>query len=373
MTNKEKFQLVSRFTEEILTPDDLEDLLSKNVDLKHYIGFEISGKIHLGTGLACMQKVKDFTDAGVSVNIFLADYHTWLNDKLGGDLEMIKKTAVGYFREGLSIVYKCIGGNPKDLNFILASDFYHNNDKYWETVLEVSKYITLSRMKRSITILGRKEDEEVDFAKLIYPAMQVADIFSQQIHLTQSGLDQRKAQVIARQVANKLKISPLMVDNQIIKPVAVHHHLILGLDKPPALTSENKQELWESMKMSKSNSDSAVFIHDSEEDIKRKIKKAFCPEREIEFNPIIDWTEHLIFNREEKIILKREKEHGGNLEINSVTELKDLFEKGELHPEDLKNFVAEYLIKLLEPAREHFSKGNPKEMLQNLEKLMGKE
>lgn len=372
MATKQESQLISRFTEEVLTPDDLELLLSKNIPLKHYIGFEISGKIHLGTGLACMRKVKDFADAGISVNIFLADYHTWINDKLGGDLEAIKKSAVGYFKEGLSIAYKCIGGNPKDLNFVLASDFYHNNDKYWETVLEVSKHITLSRMKRSITILGRKEDEEVDFAKLIYPAMQVADIFSQQIHLTQSGLDQRKAQVIARQVANKLKISPLMIDNQIIKPIAVHHHLILGLSKSSNITMSDvvKLELWEAMKMSKSKPDSAIFIHDSEEEIKRKIKKAYCPEKEIEFNPIIDWIEYLIFTREEKIIVSRKEEHGGNLEINSVEELKDLFKTGELHPEDLKNFTAEYLIELLKPAREHFSKGKPREMLVQLEQLL---
>ncbi len=373
MTINKKSQLISRFTEEILTTEDLKFLLSKDIALKHYIGFEISGKIHLGTGLVCMRKVRDFVDAGISVNIFLADYHTWLNDKLGGDLETIKKIAIGYFKEGLSIAYKCIGGNPKDLNFILASDFYYNNNKYWEIVLEVSKHITLSRMKRSITILGRKENEDVDFAKLIYPAMQVADIFSQQIHLIQAGLDQRKAQVIARQVASKLKILPLMTDNQVIKPVAVHHHLILGLSKPLSSVNNDRQELWESMKMSKSNPDSAIFIHDSSEEIRRKIKKAFCPEKEIEFNPIIDWIEHLILIQEEKIILKRKIEHGGNLEIRNIDKLKDLFKKNKIHSEDLKNFVAEYLIKLLKPAREHFSRGEPMEMLKELERLIRKD
>ena len=92
MSIKEKINLISRFTEEVLTPEDLEFLLSKNIPLRHYIGFEISGKIHLGTGLVCMQKVKDFKDAGVDVNILLADYHTWINDKLGGGLENIKKS-----------------------------------------------------------------------------------------------------------------------------------------------------------------------------------------------------------------------------------------------------------------------------------------
>ncbi|MCL5004386.1 MAG: tyrosine--tRNA ligase, partial [Patescibacteria group bacterium] len=98
---------IKRQTEEIITPEDLEFFLKSGENLNHYIGFEISGKIHLGTGLVCMQKVKDFADVGVKVHILLADYHTWINDKLGGDLEIIKKIAVNYFKEGLST---CIAG-----------------------------------------------------------------------------------------------------------------------------------------------------------------------------------------------------------------------------------------------------------------------
>ncbi|KKR88775.1 MAG: Tyrosine-tRNA ligase [Candidatus Wolfebacteria bacterium GW2011_GWA2_42_10] len=368
MDIKEKINLISRFAEEIITLEDLEFLLKSGESLNHYIGFEISGKIHLGTGLVCMQKIKDFADAGVKVHILLADYHTWINDKLGGNLEIIKKTAVGYFKEGLSIAYQCLGGNPKDLNFILASDFYHNNDKFWLTLIEVGKNTTLARMKRSITIMGRKEGEEIDFAKLLYPAMQVADIFSGGFHFSQAGIDQRKANVIARDAAKQLKISPLKIGKEIIKPVAVHHHLLLGLDKPAASAEDEEKQT--SMKMSKSKPDSAVFIHDSEDEIKRKIKKAYCPEGEIEFNPIIDWAGYLIFPCENKIIVPRKPEHGGNLTFNNIDELKKMFKNKELHPEDLKNFVAEYLIELLKPVREHFEKGEPKKMLGELEELI---
>ncbi len=373
MTLDGKIKLVSCFTEEILTPEELKSLLSKKTPLRHYIGFEISGPIHLGTGLVCMQKVKDFADAGVKVNILLADWHSWINDKLGGDRKKIKEVALGYFKEGLKAAYKCVGGGPKDLNFILGSDLYDKNNKYWETVVEASKHITLSRMKRSISILGKEEGEEVDFAKLIYPAMQVADIFVGQFHFVQAGLDQRKAHVIARQVADKLKISPLLLGKEIVKPVAVHHHLLLGLGKPPIWpigSDVDKKELWSSLKMSKSKPESAIFLHDSPEEIKRKITKAFCPEKEVEFNPIVDWVEYLIFVRENKILIKRKAEYGGNLTINSIDELKKLFKTGDLHPEDLKNFVVEYLIELIKPAREHFSKGKPKEMLRDLELLM---
>ena len=375
MSIKEKINLISRFTEEVLTPEDLEFLLSKNIPLRHYIGFEISGKIHLGTGLVCMQKVKDFKDAGVDVNILLADYHTWINDKLGGDLENIKKIAVGYFKEGLSVAYECVGGDPKDLNFILGSDFYHNNDKYWATLIEVAKNTSLARIKRSITIMGRSEGEEVDFAKLLYPAMQVADIFVGGFHFSHSGIDQRKANVIARDTAKQLRIAPLKVDNEIIKPVAVHTHLLAGLGKPavwPVPESFDKSELQTSMKMSKSKPDTCIFIHDSEDEIKRKIKKAFCPEGEIDFNPIIDWIEYLVFPVKDKIVISRKPEHGGNLAINGIDELKKIFKNKELHPDDLKSFVAEYLIESLKPARERFSKGEPKKMLEDLEKLIEK-
>ncbi len=373
MNINEKINLISRQTEEILTAEDLKNLLSKNVSLKHYIGFEISGKIHLGTGLVCMQKAKDFADAGVKTNILLADYHTWLNDKLDGDLKNIKKIAVGYFKEGLSVAYKCLGGNPKNLNFILGSDFYHNNDLYWQTVLEISKNTSLNRMRRSISILGQKEGGEVDFAKLMYPAMQVADIFTGGFHFSHAGIDQRKANVIARDVAKQLKFSPLKIGEEIVKPVAVHTHLLLGLEKPavwPVSESIDRAEIQTSMKMSKSKPDSAVFIHDGADEIKRKIKKAFCREGEVEFNPLIDWVKYLIFPREKEILIERKPEHGGNLTIKNIDEFKKIFKNKELHPEDLKNFVADYLIELLRPVGEYFSKGEGKKMLEELEKLM---
>jgi len=138
--------------------------------------------------------------------------------------------------------------------------------------------------------------------------MQVADIFIQKINLAHAGMDQRKAHVIARDVSNKVSFSPILNKNgKQIKPLAIHHHLILGLSIPTTWpVSKNKlQELQESLKMSKSKPDTCIFIHDSPEEIKRKIKKAFCPEKEIEFNPIVDWTEKLIFPIKKQIRSKK--------------------------------------------------------------------
>jgi len=322
---EERFRLIKKNTEEIIGEKELKDLLKRNDKLKHYIGFEISGKIHLGTGLMCMLKVRDFLKAGVDCRIFLADWHSWINDKLGGNPEIIKKVAVGYFKEGMRASMKCVGGNSKKLKFVLGSDLYHKNDLYWSTVIDVSKFTTLSRVMRSITILGREEGGAVDFAKLIYPSMQVADIFIQKLNLAHAGIDQRKAHVIARDVAMKLSFSPLLKkDGKQTKPIAVHHSLILGLGKPPVWpVPKNKiRDLWSSLKMSKSKPSTAIFIHDSVEEIRKKITNAFCPKEEIGFNPVIDWTGNLIFPIKQKLEVKRKKEFGGNKTYKSLESLK---------------------------------------------------
>ena len=373
MDVNKKFELIKRNTEEIITEEELKDLLKRNEGLRHYIGFEISGQVHLGTGLMCMLKIKDFVEAGVNCSVLLADWHSWINDKLGGDLEIIKKVAVGYFKEAMKASMKCVRGNTQKLKFVLGSDLYHNNDLYWATLIDVSKYTTLARMMRSVTIMGRKEGGSMDFAKLIYPPMQVADIFIQRLNLVHAGMDQRKAHVIARDVANKLSFSPLLrKDGKQIKPVAVHHHLILGLGKPPLwpVPKYKLQDVWSALKMSKSKPDTCIFIHEIPEEIKRKVVKAFCPEKEIEFNPILDWCKYIIFPIDQKLKIKRHRKFGGNINYKNFKDLEKDFAKGNLHPMDLKNSVSESLIRILKPARDHFSKGKPKKMLEELEKLL---
>jgi tyrosyl-tRNA synthetase len=375
MDVEERFELIKRGTEEILTEEDLKLYLETGVPLNHYIGFEISGKIHLGTGIICMSKIKDFIDAGVKCTIFLADWHSWINDKLGGDIEQIKRIGVGYFKEGLKACLEAVGADPEKVNFTLGTDLYHNNDDYWATFIDVCKSTTLSRMHRSITIMGRKLGESVDFAKLLYPAMQVADIYIQNVNLAHAGYDQRKAHVIARDVALKMKKNNLKNNSgDILKPVCVHHHLILGLTKPsiwPISDESQLQEMWSEMKMSKSIPNSAVFINDNPTEIKNKVKSAFCPEGNVSFNPILDWVSSLIFkDKKTRFLIERKPKFGGDIEFTSYDELEKAFLKGNIHPLDLKMGVANKIIDLLEPVRSHFEQPKIKKMWEELEKLM---
>lgn len=368
------FDLITRNTEEVLIEEDLQGFIDSQEPLTHYIGFEISGKIHLGTGIACMKKVRDFQQAGVKTQILLADWHTWINDKLGGDRELIREVAAGYFKEGIKASLKAVGGNPDAVNFVLGTDLYHDQaDDYWATMIEVSKNTTLARMQRSIDILGRQEGESVDFAKLIYPAMQVADIFALQVNLAHAGTDQRKAHVVARDVAENLTMQPLTNQTgDITKPVAIHHHLILGLQKPSIwpVPEKNLRDVWTEMKMSKSVPKSAVFITDSPDEIREKIRAAFCPAGEVNFNPITDWVEHLLMDDPGKTLtIKRPSKHGGNITYEGLSELKKDFAEEKLHPLDLKNAVAEAIVELLKPVRDHFSKPENAKLVEKMEQL----
>ncbi len=373
MNTQEKFDLIARNTEEVLTPEDLKTLLKNKEKLKHYIGFEISGRVHLGTGLMCGQKIADFQKAGVECSCYLATWHAWINNKLGGDLEIIKGIGAKYFKEALKVSIDIMGGDSKKVKFITGDELYHNNDLYWQTMLEVSKHITLKKAIKSITIMGRKEGESVNFAQLIYPPMQVADIFIQELNLVHSGLDQRKAHVVAREVAKKLTIKPLLnKKKQKISPLAIHHHLILGLQKPSIwpVPKENLQDLWSTQKMSKSIPNSAVFLLDTPEEIRKKMKKAFCPEKEIGFNPVLDWTKHLLFVDDKFVLnIERPEKFGGNASYDSYSKLEKDFAKGKLHPMDLKIAVGEALVKKLEPARKHFSKPNLKKIANEMKNL----
>ena len=92
--------------------------------------------------------------------------------------------------------------------------------------------------------------------------MQAADSFTLEANIAHAGTDQRNVHVVARDAAKA-------VGEQ--KPVAIHHHLLQGLLKPDLNDAEDKEAQKLALKMSKSKPDSAVFIHDTTEEIKRKV------------------------------------------------------------------------------------------------------
>jgi len=328
----DKLEKIISNTQEVVVIDELKEVLKKDRP-KGYIGFEPSGTVHLGWKI-CTKKIRDFLECGFDFTVLLADWHAYINDKLGGDIEKIK--LCGRYMQDC---FAAMGVDNKKVNFVYASD-YVSDPKYWELVLRTAKASSLARVKRSLDIMGREESEaDKDLSKLFYPAMQVSDIYYLDVDVAYGGMDQRHAHMLARDVSKKVSRK---------KVVAIHTPLLTGLQAGGRM---NPVEV----KMSKSKPESMISIHDDSDSVKKKINKAFCPEGQIEGNPILEICKFVIFPElsGEKFLIKRPEKFGGNIECSSYNELEERFKK-DLHPMDLKNATADYINKILEPIHKYF-------------------
>jgi tyrosyl-tRNA synthetase len=269
----------------------------------------------------------------------LADYFAFINDKLGGDLNAIRK-AGEYFVE----VWKACGIDINKVEVIWAKDIM-DSISYWDKTLRIAKETTINKSMKSITIMGRKQGESLSTAQLFYPSMQVTDIFHMGIDICQLGMDQRRAHVLAREVAEKLKWK---------KPIAAHHHILLGLQGIQKKGTD--EETLIASKMSKSEPKSCIYMHNTFEELKEKLNSAFCPAKQIEGNPVLEYAKYIIFKENDTMTIERLPKFGGILELHSYEELEKCFREGKLHPSDLKMAVAVELEKLIKPVREYFEK-----------------
>jgi tyrosyl-tRNA synthetase len=324
-------------TEEILIEKELRELLQTNEHPGHYQGFEISGMLHLGNFVVSGFKINDLLKAGIRCQAYMADWHSFINNKFGGDWEKIL-AAAKYYAEAFK--FFCPG-----VKIVVGSDLYHNNDEYWRNLVRFSKHMTLSRTLRCMTIMGRSESERLDLSQYFYPPMQALDVKEIGADIPHGGLDQRKAHVLAREIFPKMGWK---------KPVAIHHHLLMGIAEPVKLETEDKLEQVIASKMSKSKPWTAIFIHDTQEQIKEKLRKAWCPEKLVEMNPVLEIVRYVIFHEKTTFKVERPAKFGGTVEFQSYNELEKSYSQGNLHPQDLKNAVAKELATILEPVRRYF-------------------
>ncbi|MCX6818248.1 MAG: tyrosine--tRNA ligase [Candidatus Aenigmarchaeota archaeon] len=425
MDVEKRFELVSQVGEggEIVTPEELKALLAEKKHPIAYDGFEPSGHVHIAQGLLRAININKMTSAGCKFKMLVADWHGWANNKMGGNLENIQ--TVGKY---LIEVWKSCGLDADNVEFVWASGHVKDDD-YWKKVMQVARNTTVNRIVRCGQIMGRKDADVQQASQILYPCMQAADIFHLKADICQLGLDQRKVNVLAREIGPKLGYW---------KPVIVSHHMMMGLvepvvslrysldldiynkasrfkyyreadeffledvvDKQKFFIKKNISEynypdgskikiLYDKlfpgsikiehvisateraidMKMSKSKPDSAIFMTDSPEEVKRKISKAYCPEKQIAENPILEYCKFIIFEKFKTFDIKRHEKFGGDVSFESYAGLEKAYAEGKIHPMDLKSGVALRLNELLEPVRQHFEKNaKAKDLLEAVNKL----
>lgn len=340
MDLERRLELISRDpTEEIVVKDELISLLKETKIPKHYIGIEISGLLHLGSLVLTGFKINDFLEAQIDASVFLADWHTYINDKLGGNWLKISELS-NYYSDAFR--FFCPG-----VRIETGSDLYKDNTDYWKNLVQFTKHLTLSRIIRSVTIMGRSEKDTLDFSKLLYPPMQCVDIEEMDLDIVHAGMDQRKVHMLAREIFPKMGWKV---------PVSVHHHLLPGLGEPQATGSSshaiaNAKVL---SKMSKSNPASGILIHDDEKKIHDKIMKAYCPLGIVNGNPVLELVRYIIFHQFSEFVVERPSKWGGNLAYYDFHELEMGFIEKKIHPADLKKATAFYINKIVDPIRKHF-------------------
>ena len=331
----EKLDLIAKApTEEIVTKDELLELLKTNPHPKHYLGIEISGFLHLGSLVSTGFKINDFIKAGINCTVFLADWHTMINDKLGGDMEKISKISE-YYEEAFKIVCP-------EVNIVRGSDLYDEYPEYWKELVRFTKHMSLARTMRTLTIMGRSEKEEkIDLAKLLYPPMQAVDIHYLDLDIVHAGMDQRKIHMLVREIFPKM-------GKEWKVPVAVHHKLLPSLSQPSDISQDGKTL----GKMSKSDPNSGIFIHEDDPVIRSKIKRAWCEEGNIKNNPLLEIADQILFHDYDVVSVTRPEKFGGNITYTSFSELESDFANKKLHPTDLKQAVADLLTPLVSKIRQ---------------------
>jgi tyrosyl-tRNA synthetase len=301
-------------TVEVVTDDEFRSLLLKPKKTV-YAGYEPSGEIHLGH-LVTVNKLVDLQAAGFEVVVLLADLHAFLNRK--GTMERVQELA-DYNRrcfEGLGL---------KHVKYVLGSDLQLSRE-YDLLVLQLSQQITLNRAMRSMDEVGRQMDHPT-VSQMIYPLMQAADIAMLGVDAAVGGIDQRKIHMLAREH---------LINFGYTAPVCIHTPILNGLDGKKMSSSQGNY----------------ISVADSEDEIKKKCQKAFCPP-EITENPVLQIFQHHIFPKLPQVTVRRPEKFGGDRSFASYSEIELAYQKGEVHPLDLKKTCGDCLVEILGPVRDY--------------------
>ena len=346
--NRKRLYLMIGDVEESVGIEHLVDSLAEQTSmagdgvLRCYVGFEPSGKAHIGWKVLSLQ-LKRMLEADVNVLIFLADWHAWVNDKFGGNMEDIQKTAV-YMEETFRALldYPEEGNGPGQLRFYWASQLMDSGD-YWARVLRCSKGATLPMVRKTFTIMGRDEaSSDHDLSKFYYPAMQAADIFELDIDIAIGGMDQRKAHMFMRDMASKWNW----------KKATCLHTPILSSLKASGVRMDSFDH-----KMSKSDPNGALLLHDTLEMVQKKMKKAYL-DPEDEQSPVYELAEHVVLPEFGHIQVTPNPKFGEPSTWNDLASFKAAVMDGTLHPFDAKMGVAAGVAAGLSSIAEHFE-ANP--------------
>jgi tyrosyl-tRNA synthetase len=322
----DRLDLVVRNTEEVVTEDELHDLLGTE-EPSVYIGYAPTGEMHIGH-FTTIRKLADFLAAGLDVTVLVADLHAHLDDEKS-PFELLDARSE-YYRVAIESMVEAAGANPEALTFRRGTDFELDRE-YSLELLRMAAETTVSRVTRAGSEVVRQA-ENPKLGGLIYPLMQSLDVAALDADIAYGGIDQRGIYMLSREVLPEFGED---------KPVCVFAPLLSGLTGG---------------KMSASEETSKVALTDDRETVKEKLEDAYCPAGETAGNGVLEYVRYLVFpvldERGEAFVVERPEQYGGNVVYETYDELEADFLSDELHPQDLKIAAGEYIADVVAPVRE---------------------
>lgn len=283
-------------------------------------GIQSTGKLTLGNYLGSIKNWTKMIDEK-DCYFMIADLHTLTVRRDAKQLKEDKKSLVA--------LYLACGLDPRKVNIFMQSDVPAHTELSW--ILSCYTYMgELSRMTQ-FKEKSEKNSDNINAGLFTYPVLMAADILLYDSDEVPVGEDQVQHLEIARDIARRF--------NQIYGDTF----------KIPA---GNKQEMVRIMglqnpdkKMSKSsdNPNDIIYVLDSEEEIRNKIKRA-------------------VTDSDAKVYLDKEKKAGIYNLLNIYSLIKNINIKeaeehfSEYSYKDLKEEIADTIIDELKPIKERYLK-----------------
>ncbi|KAG8005086.1 Tyrosine--tRNA ligase [Nibea albiflora] len=320
----EKLNLITRNLQEVLGEEKLKQVLQER-ELKVYWGTATTGKPHVAYFVP-MSKIADFLKAGCEVTILFADLHAYL-DNMKAPWELLE-LRVKYYEQVIKAMLESIGVPLDKLKFVKGTD-YQLSREYTLDVYRLSSMVTEHDAKKAGAEVVKQVEHPL-LSGLLYPGLQALDEEYLKVDAQFGGVDQRKIFTLAEKYLPSLGY-------------AKRAHLMNPM--VPGLTGA---------KMSSSEEESKIDLLDSKEDVKKKLKKAFCEPGNIQNNGVLSFVKYVLFPLRGEFCIKRDPKWGGDKIYTVFEEVEKDFAEETVHPGDLKASVEAALNELLEPIRKKF-------------------
>lgn len=337
----EKLNLIIQNLQEIIDGDTAIEKIREIIverPLRIYWGIAPTGRPHIGYFVPIV-KIADFLAAGCHVQILFADLHAYLdNEKNPTNTWQIVGYRTRFYEEIVKAMLESIDVPLDKLEFVRGSEFQHDREYNFDA------YKLMSNVSEQVAKIASsevvKQSTNPKLSSLVYPILQALDEQYLGVDVQFGGIDQRKIFAFAEEHL------PLIGYQ---KRIHLMNYLLPTFSNP----NDNFN------KMSASHNDALSLSEkidclDGEDVVNEKIKKAYCAATTC---GLLEFARLVLFPVYGKLIIMAN-------DYSDYSNLNADYMANKISTINLKNAIAFYLNRLLEPIRTKFSAPKMQELIQ---------